>query len=399
MHTTDICVIGGGPVGCVAASHLAAAGLRVAVCEEHAQIGVPVDCSGVIGTEAFDELQLPRETIRDRLQDLEFVSPSGKRLGFHPGRTLAYIVDRAAFDAALAARASAAGGVIWTNTRVTHLEPATDGVRVRVERCGEPMSVVARAVVLAGGPRYRFQQQLGMGRPRSYLKTLQAEVVGVSNGLPQIFLGSSVAPGSFAWWLPVKTPDGYLAKIGISTTGDAQHAFQEFVNRLRWQGYVRETHEIVPRAWMIPIAPLPRTFTDRVLAVGDAAGQTKPTTGGGLYYGPLCAILAAEVLVEGFRRGDMSSRVLVKYEQRWQKALGRELATARRFRRLFEQLADADIDDLFGLASQDGLVPYLEQEANFDWHRRTILQGVLRLPGAATFFAKFRRKQLEGLFT
>ena len=150
---------------------------------------------------------------------------------------------------------------------------------------------------------------------------------------------------------------------------------------------------------MIPTAPLPRTFADRVLAVGDAAGQTKPTTGGGLYYGPLCATIASEVLIEGLRRGDLSSRVLAQYDQRWRKILARELATAHRFRRFFEQLSDVEIEHVFDLASQDGLIPYLEREANFDWHRRTILQGVLRLPAAAIFLVGLRRRQLEGLFS
>lgn len=398
MTSVDICIIGAGPAGCVAAHDLAAAGHQVLVCEEHSGIGTPVDCSGVIGVEAFERLPLPRETIRDRLQHLEFVSPSGRRLGFHPGRTLAYLVDRAAFDTALAQRALTAGSTIWTSAHVTALEPADDGVRLSVVHRGAPVEVRAQAVVLAGGPRYRFQQQLGMGTPAKYLKTVQAEVDVPRGGTPQIFLGSRVAPGSFAWWLPVKSGDGYRVKVGVSAVGGSQQAFQAFLNLLQDQGHP-DLSDVSCRAWMIPIELLPATFSHRTIAVGDAAGQTKPTTGGGLYYGPLCAKIAAEVLIEGFRCGDLSAAFLAQYELRWRRLLGRELATAHRFRRLLEHLSDTEIDQLFDLVSQDGLLRYLQDEANFDWHRRTILKGALRLPAVATFLARLRRRQRAGLFS
>ena len=363
--------------------------------EEHAVIGEPVDCSGVIGTEAFDRLDFPRETIRDHLKALEFVSPSGRRVAFHPQRTLAYIVDRAAFDRALAERARGAGSTIVTNARVMAVEPASDGVQVSLDHGGDPVEVWAQAVVLAGGPRYRFQQQLGMGTPTKYLRTIQGEVEVPRGGIPQMFLGSRVAPGSFAWWLPVKSDHGYRAKVGVSAVGDSQRAFQAFLDLLQDQGYL-DRNDVPSRAWMIPIAPLPTTYSHRVVAVGDAAGQTKPTTGGGLYYGSLCAKIAAEVLVEGFRCGDLSAAFLARYEARWRQVLSRELATAHRFRRMFEQLSDAEIEQLFDLISQDGLIRYLEGEANFDWHRRTILQGVFRLPSVATLLARLRRKQSAG---
>jgi len=55
----DVIVVGGGPAGCYTASLLGQQGFDVHVLEEHAVIGEPVDCSGVIGAEAFEKLELP----------------------------------------------------------------------------------------------------------------------------------------------------------------------------------------------------------------------------------------------------------------------------------------------------------------------------------------------------
>jgi len=130
---------------------------------------------------------------------------------------------------------------------------------------------------------------------------------------------------------------------------------------------------------MIPIEPIPRTYAAHVLAVGDAAGQTKPTTGGGLYYGLLCARIAAETLCEGLRDGELSARRLAQYEHRWRALLGRELQTALWFRRLIEGLSDQGLDGLFKLVQQNGFMQLVERRANFDWHRDLIL-GVSRKP-------------------
>lgn len=392
----DVCVIGGGPAGCFAAFHLARAGFDVLVLEEHAVIGEPVDCSGIIGTEAFEALGLPRSSVVQELRDIELVSPAGIRITFCPQRILAYMVDRGAFDRSVAELAVGAGARVQTRTSVRELQVHRDKIVAKLKHVGTGVEHVlqARAAILAGGPRYQFQQQLGLGHPRRYLKTAQAEVMVAKAERPAAFFGRGIAPGSFAWFLPVNDAGRWCAKIGVSTNADSPLSFRQFVSRLQEEGYLC-SDGLLPRAWMIPIEPIPKTFGDRVVAVGDAAGQTKPTTGGGLYYGLLCAQLAAETLGTQLGVDRLAARDLAVYERRWRERLGPELRVASAFRHLVERLSDRDLDHLFRLARRDGFMRLIERRANFDWHRQLIAEVCRKPRFSMALFQGFLRSWLS----
>ncbi len=129
----------------------------------------------------------------------------------------------------------------------------------------------------------------------------------------------------------------------------------------------------------LPLAPLARTYGNRVLAIGDAAGLVKPTTGGGIYYSLLSARWASETLVEAFERGDFSASMLGGYEETWRCHLRHELSVGVWFRRLAAWLTPADLDALTRLGMTDGVMPLIRATARFNWHRDLILE-TLRHP-------------------
>ena len=126
----------------------------------------------------------------------------------------------------------------------------------------------------------------------------------------------------------------------------------------------------------ISLKPPNRTYGDRVVVVGDAAGQVKPTTGGGIYFGLLCAGMAAENLHRGLVSGDLSAKSLASYEEEWKKKLGWELRIDYWARKLYESLSDAQIDHVFDIIISRGIdKAFLEDEdLSFDWHGAVILR-------------------------
>jgi flavin-dependent dehydrogenase len=128
-----------------------------------------------------------------------------------------------------------------------------------------------------------------------------------------------------------------------------------------------------PRSWVVPVLPLPRSCADRVLAVGDAAGQVKPTSGGGIYFGMLSAEMAAETAAAALRSGRVDARGLAPYEKRWRAQIALDLRIGTLFRRLFTRMLDSDVDDLFRALTSGDLLARMTQRVSFDWHREIIL--------------------------
>jgi digeranylgeranylglycerophospholipid reductase len=384
MH--DVVIVGGGPAGCFTAALLAEKGFDVQLFEEHPVIGQPVDCTGVIGAEAFDALALPNSLRLEAVKAVKFTSPSDLEFRVSLPQPLAWIVDRAALDCTIAHRAEVAGAQIHLGARVVDITVRQDKVIALVEESNSHSRgnlrirrrVEARMVILAGGPRYRFQSALGMGRPKNFLKTAQVEVPVHGVAETEVFVGSRIAPGSFAWIVPFQKENQRLARIGVSGKIAALPYLRKLLETLMRNGRLEST-DFPIRSWVIPIGPVPRSYAHRALAVGDAAGQTKPTTGGGIYYGICSAHSAAHAVELAFARSDYSATFLARYERKWWQTLGAEIRAGALFRRISERLSDADMDRIFRIVRSDGILAVASRKLRFDWHRE-LISFVLKHP-------------------
>jgi digeranylgeranylglycerophospholipid reductase len=110
-----------------------------------------------------------------------------------------------------------------------------------------------------------------------------------------------------------------------------------------------------------------------VVAIGDAAGLVKPTTGGGIYYGLLSGTIAADVIGRALETGQTDASALRAYELGWRSRLGSEIQAGLRFRRIASGMSDASMDALVTLARVDGVVPLLKEHASFNWHRKAAM--------------------------
>jgi geranylgeranyl reductase family protein len=381
----DVAIVGGGPGGMAAARHLAKDGWSVAVFEEHDHLGTPVHCTGVLAEDVIAPMNLPAETILNPLSTVRFIAPAGHSFEYTTATTEAVVIDREAFDDALGRRAELAGAHLIRGRRVIAIDPGAGSVQLTL---ADGESLPARAVILACGANYAFQRRLGMGMPSAFLQSAQLELPAGHLGDVEIHFGSEIAPKGFAWTVPVQRASGTFARIGVMAEGDAAVYFSRMVERVRERWGVTIPAAMTPRRRMLPLGTVKRTYADRVLAVGDAAGLVKPTTGGGIYYSVVSGEIAAEVLGSRLAVDDLSAAAMREYEVRWRGRFQSEFTAQLALRFVAQRMRDTDIDALFTVARTDGILPLVRKTARFNRHRDFILALLRHQPARRALFGR-----------
>lgn len=385
----DVAVVGAGPAGSRTARELARRGLRVALVEEHRQVGLPSHCSGLISPRTWKLGETGDDSLlcnRLRGAYLHVQGDSSVELGGTPVRALA--IDRVRWDQALAEQAHRAGAEA-VQARCVGVERTPQGMLLRLQRNGHETTLAARLVVGADGAHSRVARSLGLPPPPQRVLALgvEAEVSLPRDDYVHVFVGPELAPGWFGWAIPLG--DG-RARLGIGCWGGAGGPLRCY-RRLReaFPALLGRVRELRFYGGSIPLAPAPLTYGQGVLLVGDAAGQVKPFSGGGIYTGLLAAHLCAEAAAAALAADDPSPRRLAAYQRAWQGALGRELARSRRLRRLGLGLGQGELALLARALAHPRLRALAERHADIDYPSRTLLAlaraapslGVLALVG------------------
>jgi flavin-dependent dehydrogenase len=187
----------------------------------------------------------------------------------------------------------------------------------------------------------------------------------------EVYFGD-VAPGFFAWLAPVSPTK---AKAGLLALDKAGACLKKWLGELEKQGKIASSDVKISYGG-IPLKPPTRTYGERVIAVGDAAGQVKPLSGGGIYYGLLCADIAAGVLHKALEDNDLSAKRLAGYQRAWRRKLGKELRTGYWTRRLYERMSNLQVDSLFWAIKAAGIDEAMlkAKDLSFDWHSRTVMR-------------------------
>ena len=388
----DIVVVGGGPCGSYVAYAAAKLGAEVVVCEEHERVGAPKHCAGHLNISSLKRLgiQVPPDAVENEIKGAIFISPSGKEFVLRCRNPVTYVVNRERFDKHLFDLAVKAGVEYRFKSRVKSLlfdSGTVKGVALKEDR------IETNIVVDAEGCSSAILKQTGLEGLKASMtvRGIQAEVDGLEcmdEDMVEVYLGRNVAPDFFAWIIPRK--DG-TAKVGLATsTGNPHQYLRNFMEKHPVASKKLQKSQVTGMSiHPIPLAgPIPKTYSNGFLAVGDAASQVKPTTGGGVIFGLTCARTAGEVAYEAVKNSNFSEAFLSRYQHQWKRQVGFDLSAMLMMRNMLNSLSDNRTDKIIGLCNRLGIDETLEKFGDLDFQGRSLIP-MIKYPGTIAVISYF----------
>ncbi|MEM1874041.1 MAG: NAD(P)/FAD-dependent oxidoreductase [Candidatus Hadarchaeales archaeon] len=367
MIYPDVLIVGAGPCGSFLAKILSEKGLEVVVVEEHPQIGHPSCCAGIVGIRGMRALGIKKEDwVLGELKSAQFFSSSGLSSKIGRGGKEAWVIDRAAFDRWLAEEALNAGAEFYLSTRCIGIDCSTSKVKL-----SGVFSGFAKPSIIIGSDGFSSIVRKSLGLDfGEFTFCAQIETKGeIEEGTAEIYLGQRFSPGFFAWGVRA----GDVCRIGLGTTsGNPVRYLRNLI--AKHPGIAgRVKQKVVVSAG---VKAIPRTFLssparDNFLLVGDAAGQVKQITGGGIFLGMFCANIAALSILRAFEE-EKPKKASKFYIQMFRKELLSELEVSKLASRFLFNLSDKKIDTLVSLLEDQMFIGIVKSAFDFEFHSSLI---------------------------
>lgn len=379
----EVLVVGGGPAGAIAAEVAASGGADTVLIDKKDDPARSSACGGLVSIDTWERLDGREGAIVNEISGVLVHPPGGDDFELSSSEVKAYVIDRDRLNADLLARAEERGVRIRPKTGIFE----RDGPRVKVRSTGGSREKTLNPDVIIGadGPRSDVRRLFELDQPSELLYAIQAEIeLNIfSDDYVEVFFGENLAPGFFGWIIP--TARG-RARVGLATNeGEKLKTFFE-----RLLDEVGAEYPESFRTGVIPIGIPDHSTGGNVLTVGDAAGQVKPTTGGGLYPISITADLAGKAALKGISGMDDPADY---YYREWMNRIGEELEREMLLHRILEVVSDDNLRRLLGLLNRPNLADWIADNGDID-HLYPLAKKMAKNPLVMTTIIK----QLPGEF-
>jgi len=373
----DVVVVGAGPIGSHVAALVADKGYSVLVLEEHERIGEPVQCAGIFSPKVIDIVGC-ENTVLNRIKGADVYSPLGNRISITAGDTKAIVVDRTEFDKAIVDKSINKGAESLQASKVTGAEIKSGNVEITFLHKGAKKTVKSQLLIGADGVKSNVGRWFGLPRAPLVLPGVQEDVTGLDceSDRVKIFVGRDIAPGFFAWIIPA----GDSVRVGLCTKNNASKYLKRLASQSAAKKLLGNAKVTSSIAGSIPMGIVEKTYSERVMIVGDAAAQVKATSGGGIYPGLVCAGHCAKTALEALKKNDFSERFLARYQKRWTSDIGKELKKDWLLFKLFQSVDDDRIEEAFELLNNPKILRLIEKSGDIDYPSKLALPLVRKEP-------------------
>lgn len=388
MKDYDVVVVGAGPVGSTFARYASEKGLKVAIFEKKKEVGVPLQCAGLLGKKIKDINIVPEEVILNEIYGACLYSPSNTMVSMRRKKEpLAYVLDRIAYDKFLAKLAVESGAKLFLNHQITDVDIKKGEIYLKNKKLS--------AKVIVGADGY---SSIVSNEFNNETKTVQAAQYLIDTGEDsfdedyfQVNVNSEISPG-FIWTIPLSKS---TARVGLFADQDYQtltgilNKFIENEEKLKSSKILKKYHG------KIPLYDSTKTIVkDKAILIGDSASQVKPTTGGGLIIGFNCAKIAADVVYEAISSNNMN--ILKNYQKKYKKMYKNELSMQLKVQKTYKSLRNDDLNSVISKMKEKEIGKIVSEYGDLD-SQSVIMKEVIKSGLLFSVLPKLLSRTIFGL--
>jgi len=376
----DVCIVGASIAGNYLTFLLSKSNLKIAVFEDHKEIGLPFQCAGIISQKLSKLIELPKEIVLNRVNTAKIVSPSGKFIKLS-GNEQPYIVDRIKLDSLFYNK-------VKDNQNITYyLAERYKSFEYRIEDGKKYLlietskrKISAKMLIGCDGPLSLVGKQLKIKNDVIYASQIRIKAKFYDYEAAMYF--DPQWKQLFGWIVPERN---HIYRIGIASAKNVNKNFKRFLNELS----IDMKDKIDQQGGVIPYGVMNKLAFDNVLLLGDAAGQVKATTGGGIVMLLTAAKYASNCIHRCFEQENYSKRIIQKYyEKPCSQTIGRELKLHYIIRIILENFRDKDFETFFKIIKENKIEHLISFYGDMDFPKAFVIK-ILRNRTVLSFMFKF----------
>jgi len=351
----DVVVAGGSVAGLLCAREIASEGFSVLVIEEDYEIGTPEHCGGLVSFAGLEELGIIpfRKTFDHMIESAKITSPNGKSFTINSKKQKVVEISRRELDKQIAFQAQKNGAVIKVKT--SFQEITDTGIRTNEEEINCKIFVDARGV-----SSLIHKDRTGI------LSSAQYEIYAdwIKKGKVEVIFDQEKYPGFFAWIIPSSEGKG---KVGVA--GRGINVAETLDKILEERGNHSTIRKIFAPIWIK--GPIEKFVEGKTVIIGDAAGQAKPTTAGGIFTSGMGGIYAGQAISKFLETDDKIE--LEQYQKKWIERFGKEFEKQSLARKILERIDNKTINKLFESITPE-IIKEISEKDDFDFHTSSIIK-------------------------
>ncbi|MFX0031724.1 MAG: FAD-dependent monooxygenase [Promethearchaeota archaeon] len=386
----DVCIVGGSIAGNFLCYLLSDTNLNISVIEEHESIGLPFQCAGIVSQKLGNLINLPDKIISNRVKIAKIVAPKGKYIKLS-GTESPYIINRVALDQIFYNKVKSKSNIFYfLGEKYKSFEYKKEKGRSFILIRTDKRIIKARMLIGCDGPLSRVGKQLNVKQKLLY--ATQIRINGHFNENEAVMYFNPRWKELFGWIVPEGKK---IFRIGLATTTGLNINFKLFLKKLG----IKYEHKIDQQGGLIPFGTMNKLAFDNILLLGDAAGQVKATTGGGIIMLLKAAKVASNCIRSCFKKNDFSKRFLKKsYEMLCKKAIGRELKIHFLIRLILMRFSNKDFETFFQVIKTHHIEKLITLYGDMDFPKKMVIK-LIKNPFVLQFLFRFLVKNPLIVFT